>query len=562
MGDEFKQIREEQAQWEKRHQQELLDERKKVFLTDDGMEVKRVYTPADLAAQGFEYQKDLGFPGEYPYTRGIYPQMYRKRPYVVGQYLGHSTVEETNVYYRDIIQKGQEEFHVAWDVASIVGLDSDDPRARHDVGKCGMALDSLQDMEILFNGIDLSKVYVLYVYIPLSIIITAMHIVVAEKQGVPREKISLCPQNDVMKTYAVVDTPVFPPNAGMRLATDVSTYIARNLPKSLAFNICTYHIGEGGANRVQQLAYTLSSAKAFVKAALKRGVDIDQIAPKVAFLAYVNHREFLLEIAKTRAWRRMWAKIVREEFGAKNPASWQMWMHQANGGIDMTREPLEVNQGRVALATAAAALAGVQTIGGSTYDEPLGIPSKRASYMAILTRYLVAHECGLMDTVDPLAGSYYLEYMTNEIEMEAAKEIKKIDEMGGMLEAVTKGYVQKQITENAYKEQEKIEKGEKLTIGVNCFVDNEEEERRDYYKPNPKVLEQQTAKLQKLRATRDNARVQATLQTIAEYAKRPESDENNLLPHVIEAVKAYATVGEITQVLKGAFGEFKGLNIF
>ncbi len=560
---EIKAIKAKQAEWEKKYKAEFAKERKKEFLTDDGIPVKRIYTPADLAEMGFDYLNDVGFSAEFPFTRGIEPNMHRNQIYFIGQYLGHSSVEETNKYYKQMLARGQEELHVAFDVASITGHDSDDPAVKHDVGKCGLALDSLQDMEILYDGIDLGKVYCLYVFIPLAIVILAMHIATAEKQGVPRNKIQVCPQNDVMKTYAVSDNPLFPYDAGMRLATDVSTYLARNLPHphSLAFNICVYHLGEAGANRIQQAAYSLAATKAHVKAALKRGVDIDQIGPKMAYLGYTNHREFLLEIAKVRAMRRLHARIMKE-FGAKEPRSMAFWIHNANGGIDMTREPLELNQARSAISTLAMALSGSQSIGGATFDEPLGIPSARASHIAILTRYLVAHETGVMDTIDPLAGSYYIEYMTSEIEKRAAEEIKKIDDMGGMLQALKKGYVQAQITENAFKEQGRIERGEKVTIGLNMFVEHEEEERRNYYKPNPKVLASQTAKLQRLRATRDNERVQSALNKLREYAKKPEGDANNLVPHVLDAVKAYATIGEISGVFREVFGEYQRLVSF
>jgi len=556
---EIEAIKAKQAEWESKYQEAFQEERKKEFCTDDGIPVKRIYTPADMEENSFDYLNDLGFSGEYPYTRGIESSMYRHRVYFIGQYMGHSSPEETNKLYKDILARGQEELHVAFDVASIAGYDSDDPRVKHDVGKCGLAVDSLQDMEILYDGIDLGKVYSLYVFIPLAIIILAMHLAVAEKQGVPLEKIQVCPQNDIMKTYSVSDNPVFPPDAGMRLATDVFTYIARNLPHphSLAFNICLYHHSEAGANRIQQVANVLASAITYSRAALERGLDIDTIAPKIAFLGLVYHREFLVEIAKLRAARRLYAKIMREEFGAENPDSLTMKIHEVHGGIHMTREPLELNQARAAISTLAAALAGVQSIGGATYDEPLGIPSARASRIGILTRYLVAHECGVMDTVDPLAGSYYIEYMTSEIEKRATEEIKRIEDIGGMLEAVKKGYIQAQIAENAFKEQKRIENRDRIAIGLNMFAEKEEEERRDYYKPNPKVLASQTAKLKKLRAERDNEKVQVTLSKLREFAKRPESEENNLVPHVVDAVKAYATVGEIAGVLREVFGEYR-----
>jgi len=553
-------IKAKQAEWESKYQQEFQEERKQEFYTDDGIPVKRIYTPADLEEKGFNYLDDLSFPGEYPFTRGISPTMYRGSHWPIGKYLGSSTVEETNKLYKDMLTRGQDEFHVAFDVASIVGYDSDNPLAKHDVGKCGIAIDSLQDLEILWDGIDLGKYYCLYVFIPLSIIILAMHVAAVEKQGVPLGKIQVCPQNDILKTYSVSDNPVFPPDAGMRLATDVSSYIARNLPhpKSLAFNICMYHHAEAGANRIQQVAFSLASAKAHVKAALKRGVDIDAIGPKMFFLGYQNHREFLVEIAKIRATRKLYAKIMRNEFGAKNPRSWAFLAHSGNAAIDMTREPLELNQARAAISTLSCALSGVQTASTKTYDEPLGIPSARASQIAILTCHLIAHECGVMDTVDPLAGSYYVEYMTSEIEKRAAEEIKKIEAMGGMLEAVKKGYIQNQITDNAFKEQKRIEGGDKITIGLNMFAEQGTEERRDYYKPNPKVLASQTAKLQKLRAERDNEKVQASLNKLRDFARKPGSDENNLVPHVLDAVKAYATVGEISGVLREAFGEYQG----
>jgi len=549
-------IKSAQKEWEEKNAEKFKCERKKEFLSTDGIPIKRIYTPADLKERNIDYLTELSFPGEYPFTRGPEPTMYRGRIYRIGQYAGASSVEETNKLYTDLIAHGQEALHVAFDLPTKNGYDSDDSRAAADVGRAGIAIDSLEDMEILFDGIDLSQYpCTLVITSAVGITLFAMLLATAEKQGHSQAEIAGVMQNDVLTGYGADGIYCFPPEAGMRLAIDICTYCVKHLPNYDAFNICQYHWGELGANRIQQVAWPLSFAIAYIEDALKRGLDIDDIGPKIRFLTYASCRDFLMEVAKARAMRRLYARIMKERFGAKNPASCMLWAHHACGGIDMTKEPLEMNIVRGAIGTLVCALSGGRSVGGATYDEPLGIPSKKASITAIQTRYLIAHESGVMDTVDPLAGSYYVEYFTSEIEERAAALISKIDEMGGAVEAIRTGYFQHEAVKNAYEIEKRIESGELVKVGVNMFAE-EKEERGDYYQPDVKVRERQSTKLKALRQRRDNKKVKLALDELKVCARKEATIENNLVFPVLRAVKAYATVGEIRSALEEVFGYY------
>jgi methylmalonyl-CoA mutase N-terminal domain/subunit len=557
-GDEG--IRTAQSEWERRNADALRSERRPEFVSEDGIVIKRVYTPLDLADKNFDYLRDLGLPGEYPYTRGITPTMYRGQMYHIGQLAGSSSVEETNALFKKLIANGQQSLHMAFDLPTKNGYDSDHPMSAGDVGRAGMAIDSVQDMEILFDGVDLSR-YPCTMVVTNSVGITllAMLLVAAEKQGHDHSEVAGMVQNDVLTGYGAGGQYAFAPEFGMRIATDIGAYVIRTLPRMYALEICVNHWAQMGGNRVHQIAIPLSNAIAFVRACLAKGLDIDEIGPKLHMLGEVNSVDVLAEIAKVRATRRLFARIMRERFGAKKPESWTLKIHMiAPGGESLTRVPLEMNIARGAIATLAGALAGMQSVGGATYDEALGIPSAKASITSIQTRYLVATECGVTETIDPLGGSYYVEYLTSELEDRAVAFMKQIEDMGGAVEAIKAGFVQHEVHRNAYKIQQQIDAGEKTKVGVNLFPEEEgAAERRDYYKPNPGVLASQTAKLTKLRAARDNEVVAQCLSRLRDAAAQPSTPENNLMDPVLAAVRAYATVGEIRRALQDVYGEYR-----
>ncbi len=553
-------IKIEKERWENKNQESFREEKKKEFFTTDGIPIKRVYTPLDLEDKNFDYTKDLGFPGEYPFARDSKSIGYRQRPYAIRQQFGASTVEETNRLNREMMATiGQEQMFISSDLPTKFGYDSDDPRVVGDVGRAGLAIDSVEDTMILTEGIDLAKSTVLFTCIPATAMILALFIAAAEKQGVPLEKQSFHPQNDILQGHVAFDEHIFPVKHGLRLAVDVGSFIAQFMPRSKAFRVCTYHISEAGANRIQEVAIGLSSALTYVKAVVQRGIEIDSIAPKMGVQGILRYRGLLDEIAKTRATRRLWARIMREEFGAKNPESWAIEVHTGTGGTDLTQDEMGMNILRSGIATLGAALAGVKAVTGCTYDEPLGIPSRHAIETGIKSRHLIADEVGVMDTVDPLAGSYYIEYMTTEIEQRVREYMARIEDGGGMIEAVENGWLTHDIAMNAHKVEKQIVTGERTVIGLNKFVSDQSKERVVEYKPiinqqYGKALEIQTAKLKKLKERRDNKKVQRCLEQIRMIAAKEEGKDSNLMFPILEAARAYATLGEITGALKDVFG--------
>ncbi len=556
-------IRTEKEKWEKKYQEYFEREKKKIFFTTDGIPVKRVYTPLDLEEKNFDYLRDLGFPGQYPFTRDATSSGYRERSYAIRQQFGASTVEETNRLNREMMASiGQEQMFISSDLPTKFGYDSDDPRIAGDVGRAGLAIDSLEDTMILTEGIDLSKSTVLFTCIPATAMILGLFIAAAEKQGVPLEKQSFHTQNDILQAHIASDEYIFPVKHGMRLAIDAGSFIAQYMPRSKAFRVCSYHISEAGANRIQEVAIALSEALTYVRAVVKRGIDIDLIAPRIGVQGIIRYRGLLDEIAKTRAIRRIWARIMREEFGAKNPESWAIEVHTGTGGTDLTQDEMEMNILRAGIATLGAALAGVKAVTGCTYDEPLGIPSRHAIETGIKSRHLIADEVGVMDTIDPLAGSYYIECMTTEIEERVREYMERIEAGGGMIAAVENGWLTHDIAANAHKVAKEIEDGQRIVIGLNKFVSEQAKERRSEYKPIitrefGRTLEIQTAKLKRLKEKRDNRKVQKCLEQIRTVAAKEESKDNNLMFPIIEAAKAYATLGEITGALKDVFGRAK-----
>ena len=514
------------------------------------LKYNRLYTPLDI--EGFDYEKDLGFPGEYPYTRGVQPTMYRGRFWTMRMYAGFATAEESNKRYRYLIESGATGLSCAFDLPTQIGYDSDDAMAEGEVGKVGVAIDSLKDMEILFDGIDLGKVSTsMTINAPASVLL-AMYIAVAEKQGVPASALMGTIQNDILKEYAARGTYIFPPKPSMRLITNIFEYCSQNVPKWNTISISGYHIREAGSTAAQEIAFTIADGIAYVEAALKAGLDVDAFAGRLSFF-WNAHNNVLEEVAKFRASRRLWAHIMKERFGAKKAKSMMLRVHTQTAGSMLTAQQPNNNIVRVALQTAAAVMGGTQSLHTNSRDEALALPTEASVQVALRTQQIVAYESGLADVIDPLGGSYYVEAMTNAIYDEAAEYIKKIDEMGGAVVAIEKGYIQKEIQESAYKWQMEVESGLRTIVGVNKFQ-VEEKPVEGLLRVDASVGVNQAKKTQQVRAERDNAAVEKALAALKEGAK----DENvNLMPLILDAVRTYATLGEICNVLREVFGEYQ-----
>lgn len=514
------------------------------------LKYNRLYTPLDI--EGFDYERDLGFPGEYPYTRGVQPTMYRGRFWTMRMYAGFATAEESNKRYRYLIESGATGLSCAFDLPTQIGYDSDDAMAEGEVGKVGVAIDSLKDMEILFDGIDLGKVSTsMTINAPASVLL-AMYIAVAEKQGVPASALMGTIQNDILKEYAARGTYIFPPKPSMRLITNIFEYCSQNVPKWNTISISGYHIREAGSTAAQEIAFTIADGIAYVEAALKAGLDVDAFAGRLSFF-WNAHNNVLEEVAKFRASRRLWAHIMKERFGAKKAKSMMLRVHTQTAGSMLTAQQVDNNIVRVALQTAAAVMGGTQSLHTNSRDEALALPTEASVQVALRTQQIVAYESGLADVIDPLGGSYYVEAMTNAIYDEAAEYIKKIDEMGGAVVAIEKGYIQKEIQESAYKWQMEVESGLRTIVGVNKFQ-VEEKPVEGLLRVDASVGVNQAKKTQQVRAERDNAAVEKALAALKKGAK----DENvNLMPLILDAVRTYATLGEICNVLREVFGEYQ-----
>lgn len=523
-----------------------------------GLKHKNLYTPLDL--DGFDYEKDLGFPGEYPYTRGVQPTMYRGRLWTMRMYAGFSTAEESNKRYKYLIANGGTGLSVAFDLPTQIGYDSDDKMSAGEVGKVGVAIDSLYDMERLFDGIDLGKVSTsMTINAPASILL-AMYIAVAEKQGVPASALRGTIQNDILKEYAARGTYIFPVKPSMRLITDIFEYCSANVPKWNTISISGYHIREAGSTAAQEVAFTIADGIAYIEAALKAGMKIDEFAPRLSFF-WNAHNNVLEEVAKFRASRRIWARILKERFHAENPKSMKLRFHTQTAGSMLTAQQPNNNIVRVALQTAAAVMGGTQSLHTNSRDEALALPTTESVTIALRTQQIVAYESGLADVVDPLGGSYYVEAMTNAIEEEVMQYIKKIDEMGGAVEAIDKGYIQKEIQDSAYAWQMAVESGEKTIVGVNKFT-MEEPPVTGLLKIDASVGERKKAQLAKDKENREQAKVAEELAKLEKAAQTPAEgpDHVNLMPVILDCVRAYCTEGEICGVLRKVFGEYKPHN--
>ncbi|MFO7460510.1 MAG: methylmalonyl-CoA mutase family protein [Desulfatiglandales bacterium] len=541
-------------QWCRKIEESLnrTPERKKDFLNTSGIPVHRLYTPLDL--QDMDYLSDLGFPGSYPFTRGVQPTMYRGRHWTMRQYAGFASAEESNRRYKFLLEQGQTGLSVAFDLPTQIGYDSDHEMAMGEVGKVGVAIDSLQDMEILFNGIPLDKVSTSMTINAPAAVLLAMYLAVAEKQGIATEKLRGTIQNDILKEYSSRGTYIFPPKPSMRIVTDIFAFCADRVPQWNTISISGYHIREAGSTAVQEVAFTLANGIAYVDAALQAGLDIDAFGPRLSFF-FNAHLDFFEEVAKFRAARTLWAKIMKERFMAKDPRSLMVRFHTQTAGCTLTaRQPMN-NIVRVAFQALAAVLGGTQSLHTNSMDEALCLPSEQAVQIALRTQQLIAHETGVSDTVDPLGGSYFLEALTREICERAEEYIRRIDRMGGAAAAIEQGFVQKEIQDSAYRYQKEIERNERIVVGLNRFQ-VEEEKPTNLLRVDPGVRIAQMSKLKELKAARDNERIPRHLARLKEAA---ESKENLMAP-ILDAVKAYATLGEICDALREVFGEYRQVN--
>jgi len=523
-------------------------ERRKEFKTASFAPVKELYTPDDLTRN---HEDNLGFPGEYPFIRGIQPTMYRGRYWTMRQYAGFGTAKESNERYRYLLEQGQSGLSVAFDLPTQIGYDSDDPISYGEVGKVGVAIDTLADMEILFDKIPLDKVSTsMTINAPASVLL-AMYIAVAEKQGVPRDKISGTIQNDILKEYIARGTYIYPPKPSMRLITNIFEFCAKEVPKWNTISISGYHIREAGSTAAQEVGFTLANGIAYVDAAIKAGLDIDTFGQRLSFF-FNSHNDLLEEVAKFRSARRLWAKIMKERFGAKNPKSMMLRFHTQTAGSTLTAQQVDNNIVRVTIQTLAAVLGGTQSLHTNSRDEALALPTEESVRIALRTQQVVAEESGVTNTVDPLAGSYYVESMTDLIEREAKEYIEKIDALGGMTEAIEAGFVQTEIQKSAYKYEMEIEENERIIVGVNKYQ-VKEAEHKDLLKINRNVQEEQIKFLKKIRSERNNDEVNKRLQAL----KKAAEGNDNLMPYILDAVRDYASIGEICNTMRSVFGEYK-----
>lgn len=549
--EDLQQIKDARTNWEQGPLQKVLNrfpERKPEFKTPSGTEVKRVYTPEDVAE--LDYNCDLGFPGQYPFTRGVQPTMYRGRLWTMRQYAGFATAEESNERYKYLLEQGQTGLSVAFDLPTQIGYDSDHSLSAGEVGKVGVAIDSLADMEILFDGIPLDKVSTSMTINAPAAVLLAMYMGVAEKQGVPFNKLSGTIQNDILKEYVARGTYIFPPAPSMRLITNIFEFCSQNVPDWNTISISGYHIREAGSTAAQEIAFTLSNGIAYVQAAIDAGLNVDDFAPRLSFF-FNSHLDFFEEIAKFRAARRLWARVMKERFGAKKEKSWMLRFHTQTGGSTLTAQQPDNNIVRVALQALAAVLGGTQSLHTNSRDEALALPTEDSVRIALRTQQIIAYESGVADTIDPLAGSYYMESLTNSLEQQAEKYIAQIDALGGAVKAIENGYMQREIQDAAYDYQRSVETQERIVVGVNRFQ-IDEEPPQGLLQVDPAVGELQKKKLADLRQRRDNIAVATVLDELEQAAK----GDANLMPVILKAVKSYATLGEVCDRLRKVFGEY------
>ena len=546
-------IAEEEQKW---RDETLKDksERDVDFTTISGEKIKDIYTPADI--EGAVYNRDLGFPGQYPYTRGVQPNMYRGRFWTMRQFSGFGDAYQTNERYRYLLKQGQTGLSVAFDMPTIMGYDSDHQRSEGEVGRCGVAIDSLEDMEILFSEIPLDKITTSMTINGPASILWCMYIAAAEKQGVSSNKIGGTIQNDILKEYIAQKSWIFPPEPSMRLITDIFSYAAQNVPRWNTVSISGYHIREAGSTAVQELAFTLADGFAYVEAGIAAGLDVDTFAPRLSFF-FNSHLDFFEEIAKYRAARRIWAKIMKEKYKAKDPRSLMLRFHTQTAGCSLTAEEPENNIVRTAFEALAAVMGGTQSLHTNSMDEVLALPTEKSVKIALRTQQIIAYETGVTNTIDPLAGSYFVEKLTDEMEAKAEEYFSRIDDLGGVLKAIDQGFFQQEIANAAYIYQRAFDKKEKILVGVNEFKSNEPADI-ELLKIDPKVEKKQADRVQALRVKRDGIKVSEAMENL----KRAAKGNDNLIPFILEAVRSYATEGEIVIALKEIFGEYKEKPLF
>jgi len=547
------QIRSAVEQWEETDVQRAtarLPERHDPFTTISGAPVERLYTPADVA--GLDYDRDLGLPGGYPFTRGVQPTGYRGKLWTMRMFAGFGTAEETNERFKYLLNQGQTGLSIAFDMPTLYGYDTDAPEAMGEFGKCGVAVSSLADMEVLLDGIPLDQVTTSMTINSPAAIIWAMYIAAAEKRGIPRAALGGTIQNDILKEYIAQKEFLFPPAPSMRLVVDTIEFGTREMPKWNTISISGYHIREAGSTAAQELAFTLADGFGYVEAALARGLAIDDFAPRLSFFFNV-HNEFFEEIAKFRAARRIWARAMREKYGARDPRSWMLRTHAQTSGVSLAAQQPEVNVVRVALQALAAVLGGTQSLHTNSMDEALALPSARAATIALRTQQVIAEESGAASTIDPLAGSFYVETLTDRMEREANAYFQRIDALGGVIPALEAGFMQREIAEAAFRYQQEIDAGERKIVGVNDYV-ADEPLAIPILEMDPQGYERQIARLRKVRGERDNGAVLAALHRLAEAAR---DGTTNLMYPILDAVNAYATLGEITGVFREVFGEYQ-----
>lgn len=550
-GQELEHIREARDKWEETTLQKSLGrapERAKKFMTTSSEEIERLYTPADIA--GMNYARDLNDAGQYPYTRGVHETMYRGRVWTMRMFAGFGTAEETNARFKYLLEHGETGLSTAFDLPTLYGYDTDAPQAEGEFGKCGVAVSSLADMEILYDGIPVDQVTTSMTINSPAAIIWAMYIAAAEKRGIPRETLGGTLQNDILKEYIAQKEFIFPPAPSMRLVTDTIEFGTRELPKWNTISISGYHIREAGSTAAQELAFTLADGLEYVRWAVARGLNVDDFAPRLSFF-FNAHNDFFEELAKYRAARRIWARELRETFGAKNPRSWLLRFHTQTAGVSLTAQQPMNNVARVALQALAAALGGTQSLHTNSLDEAWALPGEHAVQIALRTQQIIAEESGVTNTVDPFGGSYFLEALTNKLEAEAYDYFRKIEKLGGMLAAIERGFQQREIAEAASRYQREIDGRERIIVGVNDYVTNEEL-KVPLLRVDEAGARHQLERLERVRRERDGARVESTLTAIREAARR---ENENLMPHLLEAVNAYATLQEMMDVLRQEWGE-------
>lgn len=562
MKEKLNKIKLGEQEWLERNASEFQKELKEEFITESGIPVKRVYTPLDLAERGFDYEADLGFPGEYPCTRGDSPTMYRSGLWPMAQISGHGSVEESNKIYRNLIASGLKQIVIAPDMPNQFGYDPDHPKATGEVGRVGPSIASLKDLEILLDGIDLRNILVSYAGNALAAVNIAEHLALAQQQGVDWKDVWGYLQNDILKEFAARGNYIFPPNQSMRLVVDALVFCAQHAPKYSALVVTSSHMGAKGASPVHEIAFMLSDLIAYMQACVDRGLDIDMIAPKLGLHAGFHHYDFFSEIAKLRATRRLWAKIMRDRFKAKNPKSMSCRMLTVQSGHSLYKEQPLNNIARAAIATLGMAMIGGRRNEAKPYDEALGIATEESLQTALRIQQIVGYETGICDTADPLAGSYFLESLTSEFERRISKEIEVVENMGGAVKAIEQGYFQLTIAKDAFQSERALLDGKIIRVGVNRFRSDKEDKQITVYRTGSELEKKRIAEITRLRKGRNNQKVTQALDEVKAVACKKASNENNMLPPLIEATKAYATRGEIADALRDVWGEYSEPTIF